>query len=152
MAYQKLQSGAGLTVIPSDKYDIPNHAPVYTGTTTGSGTNRLIDSNQVFSDNVFNYIVYDYTSGFVTVAERKFNDTTLVLSDNILTAGEDYAVFPNTHSGCVLYVGVGGDIKVTTSGGSTLTFKNVQDGTFMPISVQRVWATDTTATDIVALW
>jgi hypothetical protein len=121
MAYQKLQSGAGLTVIPSDDYDIPNHAPVYTGTATSSGTNLL-------------------------------NDTTLALSNDILVNGEDYAVFPNTHSGCVLYVGVGGDIKVTTSGGSVLTFKNVQDGTFMPISVQRVWATDTTATDIVALW
>lgn len=52
-----------------------------------------------------------------------------------------------------LYVGTGGDVKVTMAGnGQVVTFKNVPDGCFMPIFVKRVWSTGTTATDILALY
>jgi hypothetical protein len=57
----------------------------------------------------------------------------------------------NRNNGCVLYVGVSGDIRVTTAGGDNVTFKNVPVG-FMPIQVLRVWATGTAASEIVALW
>ncbi|MET3578214.1 hypothetical protein ABID19_001231 [Mesorhizobium robiniae] len=50
-----------------------------------------------------------------------------------------------------LWIGVGGDVRVTTIGGETVTFKSVQDGAF-PVRVTRVYATGTTATDIVAVW
>jgi hypothetical protein len=56
------------------------------------------------------------------------------------------------NNGCVLYVGVGGDVKVTTAGGDTVVFTGLLAGMFVPVQVLRVWATDTTATDIVALW
>jgi hypothetical protein len=56
------------------------------------------------------------------------------------------------NNGCVLYIGGDGDIKVTTAGGDTVTFIGLLAGTFFPVQVTRVWATDTTATDIIALW
>lgn len=52
-----------------------------------------------------------------------------------------------------LFIGVGGDVVVDMADtGSTITFKNVPSGTFMPILVNRVRATNTTATNIVAVY
>jgi hypothetical protein len=56
------------------------------------------------------------------------------------------------NNGCVLYVGGFGDIKVDTVGGDLITFVGVNGGTFFPVQVLRVYATGTTATDIIALW
>ena len=50
-----------------------------------------------------------------------------------------------------LYVGGGGDVNVITRGGTTVLFKAVPVGTFIPIGVERVKATSTDATYIVAL-
>lgn len=58
----------------------------------------------------------------------------------------------NGNNGCVLYVGGGGNLKVTTVGGNDVTFVNIQDGSFLPIQVIKVFATGTTATSIVAIW
>lgn len=55
-------------------------------------------------------------------------------------------------NGCLLYVGTGGSIKVKTIAGDILTFVNVLSGTFLPIQVKQVYATGSTATDILALW
>ena len=57
---------------------------------------------------------------------------------------------PNTPA--TLFVGTGGNIQVITIGGSTLTFMNIADGSFLPIQVTRVKATETTADDIIALF
>lgn len=54
--------------------------------------------------------------------------------------------------GCVLYVGTGGILRVLTAGGDDVTLKNVPNGTFIPLQVIRVFASTTTATDIIALW
>ena len=54
----------------------------------------------------------------------------------------------------VLYVGVGGsgrDVHVTTINGSEVTFKNVPTGMLL-VQAKKVWAADTTAEDIIALW
>ena len=50
-----------------------------------------------------------------------------------------------------LYVGVGGDVKVNVLDGSTVTFVGVAAGSILPVRCKRVFATDTTATNIVAL-
>lgn len=50
-----------------------------------------------------------------------------------------------------LYVGHQGYVKVTLYGSGTVTFR-MSKNELLPIRVTRVWATDTTATDIVALW
>ncbi len=66
------------------------------------------------------------------------------------------AVTPNdsqdlAKSSRALYVGGAGDVKVTTVDGSTITFSAVPAGTLLPVAVKRVFATLTTATNILAL-
>lgn len=51
-----------------------------------------------------------------------------------------------------LFVGGAGDVKVTTKGGQTVTLAGVAAGSVLPLRVERVWATGTTATNIAALW
>lgn len=50
-----------------------------------------------------------------------------------------------------LYVGTGGNVKVLTEQGQTVTFVNVSDGFVLPVRCTRVFDTDTTADDILAL-
>lgn len=56
------------------------------------------------------------------------------------------------NNGCTLYVGGTGNVRVLTAGGDTVTYTNIQGGTFMPVQVVRVYSTGTTATAIVAQW
>jgi len=58
----------------------------------------------------------------------------------------------SNNKGCVLYVGGAGNLRVLTVGGDDITFAGVQAGTFLPVHVLRVFSTNTTATNIVALW
>lgn len=51
-----------------------------------------------------------------------------------------------------LYIGKGGDVVAINGSGDAILFKSVQTGTILPIFTTRVNATDTTATNIVALF
>jgi len=53
--------------------------------------------------------------------------------------------------GCLLYIGGAGNVKVLTTGNDEVTFAAVQPG-FFPVQVIRVYATGTTATNIIGLW
>jgi hypothetical protein len=53
---------------------------------------------------------------------------------------------------CVLYIGGAGNIRVLTAGEDDVTFNGVLAGSFLPVQVKRVFASGTTATNIVALW
>jgi hypothetical protein len=55
-------------------------------------------------------------------------------------------------NGACLFIGTGGNITITTIGGQTVTLTNLADGVFIPIQVRRVFATGTTASDILALY
>lgn len=50
-----------------------------------------------------------------------------------------------------LYVGSGGNVRVTTVQNNDVTFSNVASGTILPVSVKRVWTTNTTASNIIGL-
>lgn len=51
-----------------------------------------------------------------------------------------------------IYVGVGGDVKITTRHAEVLTFKNVPTGAILPVyDIALIWATGTTATNLVGL-
>lgn len=52
----------------------------------------------------------------------------------------------------ILYVGIGGNIALVTVGGDTLTLTGVPSGTFVPVRVRRVLATNTTATSILCFY
>lgn len=51
-----------------------------------------------------------------------------------------------------VYVGVGGNVKVDMVSGGTVTFVGVPAGSLLPIQVERIYATGTTATNMVALY
>ena len=57
-----------------------------------------------------------------------------------------------TNTARALYVGTAGNIALVTVGGNVITFTNVQSGTILPVRTTRVNATNTTATNIVALY
>lgn len=50
-----------------------------------------------------------------------------------------------------IYVGGAGNLKVTTERGDVVTFSAVPVGTVLPIRTSLVWATGTTATNLVGL-
>lgn len=50
-----------------------------------------------------------------------------------------------------LYIGVTGDVSVLMMNGETILFKSVAVG-ILPVQVTKVFATNTTAASIVALW
>ena len=60
---------------------------------------------------------------------------------------------PNTFKrGCCIYVGNSGDINVIMESGNTALFVGVPTGTFLPILVKQVVASNTTATSLLALY
>jgi hypothetical protein len=51
-----------------------------------------------------------------------------------------------------IYLGVSGDVKVTLSSGSTVTFTGLSSGVIHPIAAKRIYSTGTTATNILAVY
>jgi len=75
---------------------------------------------------------------------------------SILQAREAFSIAPDDNNdiaitGATLYIGTSGDVKVTTYNNTEIIFKNVPVG-FMPVKVRKVFATDTTASDILGLY
>ena len=85
------------------------------------------------------------TTGFATEAEEI----------NTIAAYNADAASLTDLKGAALYVGSSGNLKVTMAGGGTVTFKNIPDGTFLPIAAKHVQhataTTDDTASDIIAI-
>lgn len=52
----------------------------------------------------------------------------------------------------VIYVGVTGDVKVTTAQGDDTVFVAVPAGQVLPVQVIRVWATGTNATSLLRIY
>ncbi len=157
MAYQKLQVGTGIAVIPNDTIDIPavsGPAVDSTMSQTPPSTSTIVDATQDFTTIVglvgSPVIVGTSIARVASVA----NATTIALDSAIAGAAiAGYKVYVGaTNPGCVLYTGSGGDIRVLTSSGADLTFTGTVAGTFLPVQVKRVFDTDTDATDIIALW
>ena len=53
-----------------------------------------------------------------------------------------------------IFVGTQGDLAVLMAGDAStaVTLKNIANGTYLPISVRKVMSTNTSASDIVALY
>ena len=99
-------------------------------------------------------IIINTSTGTQSELVSVVNGTTLQVKDAIFAAQPaGYSIYGGVQGGAVLYIGAGGDLRVTTVGGDDLTFVGVNTGTFFPVQVLKVWATGgTTATNIVALW
>jgi hypothetical protein len=159
----KLQVSRALSVIPSDNTNIPMPNVIVTSTATTTTANKLVDSTKNFSSSGVNPlnvqvgdIVYNTTSSLAATVTNVDSATQLSLNANIMTATNAYTLYSGTNTAgsvepCVLYVGVGGDLNVTTAGGDVVTFVGIASGTFFPVQVIRVNSV-VTATDIIALW
>ena len=162
MAYQKLQVGLGVNVIPSDTINIPNvSGPTQSGTVTSVVANQLKDTAGVFTNALVGYIVYNNVTNAIATVTSVTDVSTLVLSaDIMLVNSQSYTLYADENLGCVLYVGggavgtptVAADIAIVTSSGSEVILKRVLPGSFIPVQVKRVKSTGTTATDILAFW
>ena len=155
MAYQKLQGYRAWSVNKSDNTDIPNigiEGP--SGTTTSAATKQLIDSNANFTAETVQtgMIVVNTTDGTQTTVLSIENATTLNVTDDIMANAEAYQLYDGNQEGAVLYIGTAGNLKVTTAGGDEITFQGVNTGTFFPVNVIKVFATGTSADNIIALW
>lgn len=51
-----------------------------------------------------------------------------------------------------LFIGTGGDVAVRMFGGETVTLANVPSGTLLPLRVDYVFATGTTADNLIGFW
>ena len=157
MAYQKLQAGRALAIIPSDTVNIPNISAIAaSGTAAAPSGDELVGVGTTFTKSVsVGDIIYAGTIAANVLAV--VNDTTLTTSAGI-TNGLKYTIYSeanNPSNGCVLYCGGEGTISVVTSGGDTVEFTRVSAGQFIPVQVLRVNATvsvGTIASNIVALW
>lgn len=52
----------------------------------------------------------------------------------------------------IVFVGGGGTVRVLTAQGSDVTFTGVLSGSILPVQVSRVYATTTTATNMVRIF
>jgi hypothetical protein len=69
--------------------------------------------------------------------------------DGVAVTPSDSTVLDTTRA---LYIGGAGAVAVVTKGGTTLTFSAVPVGTVLRLRVTKVMATNTTATNILALY
>ena len=98
-------------------------------------------------------VIVNTTDGTQTTVLSVVDDTTLNVANNIFSvSGKAYAIYGGTQEGAVLYIGGAGNLKVTTVAGDDVTFNGLQEGTFFPVNVIKVFSTGTSATNIIALW
>jgi hypothetical protein len=81
----------------------------------------------------------NYTSGLNSPAAHAFDIVANDSTDFVRTTR-------------AIYVGGGGNVKIKTASGEIVTFSNASAGSTLPIRVARVYATGTTATNLLGLY
>ncbi len=161
MSVFKSQFSRALAVIKSDNADVPFPAPVKSGTNTSAVTDQLVDTSGDFINAGVKTgdIVYNTTDGLAATVLSVTSATVIVLNADIFAAAEKvytiYQASPQTtigNTGCNLYIGGAGNLKVTTIGGDIITFTAVPVGSVLPVQVIKLHSTGTTATLVNALW
>ena len=98
-----------------------------------------------------------FTLGDITAASATPNKYATLGNENPETPAHGaYAIAPSDTTDLPqaiksIYVGVSGDVKVTTAIGDVVTFKAHPVG-YMLVKATRVWATGTTATNLLGLY
>jgi len=129
--------------------------------------NHLIVSGETFITKGVSIgdIVWNTTAGTSASVTAVNSEVDLTLSVDLFggsaTFNDSYKIFvggfggssrTNSSEGCVLYAGTGGDIRVLTVGGDDVVLKGILTGQFVPVQVLKVFATNTTASNLIALW
>ena len=166
MAYQKLQVSSASIVIPSNTVNIPTPA----GPILETAVDVLGPNNEVaMDDNIFTDPLLKRGATIINTSQLTIGTIEEIISDEVvkvdaafyatLNPSDGIAVYPlpnfNAQQGCIIYVGDtsgGGDVSVLTCGGSEVVYKNVPQGSFLPVQVLRVNASLTTAQSLIANW
>ena len=166
------QPSSGITVINSDTINIPKPGIITDGTNTSGVATTLTDAGQDFLNTATNPSGYNITGGDVVVSaagviceiESVDSATQLTLKAPGIAAGT-YDIYKGNYGtgsavtmgkseGFTLFVGTGGPgttLKVRTLEGEDIVLNNVPDSSFIPVQVQRVFATGTTCSNIIGL-
>jgi len=152
------QPSSAIAVIPSDTINIPVPGIITSGTNTGGAT-TLTDAGQDFTNATTNANGYNISGGDVVIsAAGVISEIASVDSATQLTlltaiAAGTYDIYKGNYQilgkseGFTLFVGTGGPatvLRIQTLTGQDVSLLNIPDSSFIPIQVQRVWATTTT--------
>ena len=154
MPTQKLQVERAINVIPSDTINLPDPAKkILNSTATTTTANKLVDSTKDFTTNgtAIGNIIYNTSTSLVATVTGIDSATTLSISADIMLDTNAYVLYASAASSALFFIGVAGDLKVTTYGGEEVLFTAHPAG-YAPLNVKRIWSTTTTATNIIALW
>ena len=163
------QSINAVKIIPNDNINLPEPGIKTSGaSTTGTTGVTLKDSSNDFLNSATNPngynvnggdIVYNTSTNAVAKVLKVDDANTITLDTAIMAAvGNTYEIYQSNNSAggtdLNVYVGTGGDIEVMMTAGvgtEKHLFQNVVSGSFLPIQVKRVLATNTTASNLLAL-
>ncbi len=161
------QPTSAIVVVPSDTINIPNPGIVTSGNNISGVATVLEDAAQDFTNFTTNPNGYNITGGDVVVnasgaiceilSVDKADPTKLNLAAPGLGAGAyeifkgNYQITDGFSEGYSLFVGNGGSLVVITVQGQTVPLFNIANASWIPLQVQRVLATGTTCSDILAL-
>ena len=178
MAYQKLQVSNALDVYPDSTVRIPDPSSVVSiksttnpkGVTVGvasiSTTTLTASNGEKFTEAGIlpGAIIYNKTAKLAYYVVEVLTDLTISISGATAGGGtDDYSIYNRATQGCILFVGVGGNVTVqmaaqngnttvaTQSLNHEIEFKGIGSGCFMPTQVVRVDGRST-ADNIIALW
>ena len=161
MPTPKLNPSRSIAVIPSDYCNIPNpalfnieHAATHIG--VGSFSFEGIDTAKVSIKT--GDIVYSGVDGIgaTITSVVVFSPTRINFRYNnpvAFTEGTTVQIYTgeDDSTGCVLYVGSGGDMSITTEGGDDVVLISVPTGSFVPVQVLKIYSSSTSASNILAL-
>jgi hypothetical protein len=162
MAYQKLQVGRATDMDDKqsdteDTVNLNNVINTYTRT-SGGGSGVINDTNATFITDGVKPGDLAFRPGTTAEASRIVSvnsETQIQCSVSVVSVGNSFTILSQSEEPAVLYVGTaaaGATLKVRSAGGDDATFVNIQQGSFIPVQVKRVYDTGTTATNIVALF
>tara|TARA_R110002012_G_scaffold42523_1_gene115686 strand:- start:336 stop:806 length:471 start_codon:yes stop_codon:yes gene_type:complete len=156
MAYQKLQGLRAIAVTPTDDVQVPSPSDLSaSGNNTSIVASQLEDNTAQFIGKVIpgSTIVNQTTGAWATVTGVQSQTELSLSADIFLATPQAYAVYAiNVNEGPVLYVGTGGTLAIKTVGNDLVELVNVADASFIPIMVKTVQSTNTTASNILAIW
>ena len=153
MATPKPQPSRAIAVIPSNVCDIPMPEAAVTSVATSATGTTLTDSAVDFVAKGIRpgFTLYSATSGSAAIVKSVATHVLTLETTITVGAADAYQVYASTgnNDGCVLYVGIQGDLAVLTAAGDTVTFVGIVG--FVPVNVKRV-LTASSAAAIIALW
>ena len=152
-----------IDVIPSDTINIPEPGSVVSSTSDGVSLGDLfVDNTATFLDDFISGgdVVYIGGSEIREVLKVESNTQLRLKTPAVAFGANPYKIYKGNggqlkegQDGYSLFVGTAGDVAVLPvgTGQDEVVLKNVANNSYVPLQVQRVLDSGTTAADILAL-